>query len=355
MSIEKIDFGKLPDGSCAELYVLKNSNGLSARITNYGGIIISLFVPDKKGDLADIVLGYDNLKDYIKSNPYFGSIIGRYGNRIAKGRFTLNGKDYLLAQNNSQNHLHGGNKGFDKVLWDVVSSESDKNQTSITLSYLSPDGDEGYPGNLAVKVKYTLTNTNELAIDYEAATDAPTICSLTQHSYFNLAGHDSGNILGHELLINADSFTQIDSGLIPTGKLLPVSNTVFDFKIVHTVGERINDNQQQLEYGNGYDHNWVLNKDDSKDALTFAASVYEPKSKRAMEVYTTEPGVQFYSGNFLDGTNVGKGGAVYEKRNGLCLETQHYPDSPNKPQFPSVVLNPNEKYYSKTTYRFFTK
>lgn len=352
MAIEKQAFGKTADGKEVDLYTLTNANGLKARITNYGGIVTSLEVPDRNGKLTDIVLGYDTLDEYIKNNPYFGALIGRYGNRIGKGKFTLEGKQYTLATNNGPNHLHGGNKGFDKVVWDAEPIESAEGP-ALKLTYLSKDGEEGYPGNLKCTVVYTLTNDNELKVSYEAETDKTTVANLTHHSYFNLAGHNSGDILKHELMLNADNFTPVDEGLIPTGKIKPVKGTPMDFTTATAIGARINQDDTQLKYGKGYDHNWVLNKEGSE--LTLAARVYEPGSGCVMEIHTTEPGIQFYSGNFLDGTNVGKGGAVYKHRTGFCLETQHFPDSPNKRNFPSTVLKPGEKYRHLTVHRFSTK
>jgi aldose 1-epimerase len=344
MSIEKRSFGKA-DGQEVYLYTLTNANGLKADITNYGGIVTSLIVPDRKGNLADIVSGYDTLDEYIENNPYFGALIGRVGNRICKGKFTLNGVEYTLATNNGPNHLHGGLKGFDKVVWDAEDMKT-KEGCALKLTYLSKDGEEGYPGNLKCTAVYTLTNNDELKVSYEAETDKDTMVNLTHHSYFNLGGHDSGDILGHELMLNADNFTPVDEGLIPTGEVKPVKGTPMDFTKATAVGSRID----QVE--GGYDHNFVLNSSDG--SLALAASVYEPNSGRVMEIYTTEPAIQFYSGNFLDGSNKGKG-AVYNKHNAFCLETQHYPDSPNQPNFPSVVLKPGEKYTHLTVHKFSAK
>lgn len=342
MSIEKQAFGKTTDGKNVDLYTLTNANGLKARIMTYGGIVTSLQVPDRNGNFADIVLGYDTLDEYIKDTPYFGAIVGRYGNRIAKGKFTLNGIEYTLATNDGPNHLHGGIKGFDKVVWNA---EEIQNRTSIglKLTYLSKDGEEGYPGNLNCTVIYSLTNDNEFKIEYEAETDKTTVLNLTHHGYFNLAGHNSGDILGHQLMINADHFTPVDDTLIPTGQIKPVKDTPMDFTKPMPIASRI------AQVKGGYDHNYVLNNVDG--SLQLAASVYEPKTGRVMEIYTTQPGIQFYSGNFLNGSNKGKG-TVYNKHNGLCLETQHFPDSPNKPQFPSVVLKPSEKYSHLTMHKF---
>lgn len=342
MSIEKQAYGKTEDGKNVDLYTLTNANGLKAEIITFGGIVTSLQVPDRNGKLADIVLGCDNLDDYAKKSPYFGALIGRYGNRIAKGKFALDGVEYKLATNNGPNHLHGGIKGFDKVVWDAKAMETD-NGPALKLTYLSRDGEEGYPGSLFCTVVYTLTNNNELKISYEAKTDKPTIVNLTHHSYFNLAGYNSNDILGHEMQILADNFTPVDDALIPTGEIKPVKGTPMDFTKPMTIGSRIK------EVPGGYDHNYVLNN--STGSLALAASVYEPKTGRVMEVFTTEPGMQFYSGNFLDGTIKGKG-AVYNKHAGFCLEAQHFPDSPNEPKFPSTVLKPGETYTQLTKYKF---
>ena len=350
--ITKEPFGILPDDRPAILFTLSNANSMSVSLTNYGGIITSIDVPDRNGNVDDVALGYDNSGDYLKASPYFGAIVGRYGNRIAKGRFSLNGKQYTLATNNNKNHLHGGIKGFDKVLWEAEPINS-TNKVGVRLFYLSKDGEEGYPGNLKSTVTYTLNNKNELRIEYLAETDKPTVVNLTQHSYFNLAGHGSGDILSHELKINADRFTPVDEGLIPTGELRPVKDSPFDFTTSTAIGARVNYENIQLKYGLGYDHNFVLN--DWDKSLRSAATVYEPKSGRFMEVLTTEPGLQFYCGNFLDGSNVGKGGKAYHYRYGFCLESQHFPDSPNNPDFPSTVLNPGVKYESLTIYKFDIK
>lgn len=345
-------FGKTPDGAAVDLYTLTNSAGMRADITNYGGIVVSLFVPDRQGHLADVVLGYDSLDDYLAGSPYFGAIIGRYGNRIGGGRFSLEGKQYTLARNNNENHLHGGLVGFDKVVWTARGVLGDKGP-GLVLEYLSKDGEEGYPGNLSVTVTYILTDQNELRIHYRATTDQPTPVNLTNHSYFNLAGQGSGDILDHELTINADRFTPVDEGLIPTGELRPVEGTPMDFRRPTAIGARVDQDDRQLGFGGGYDHNWVLNGEAGE--LSLAAKVYEPTSGRVMEVFTTEPGVQFYCGNFLDGSNVGKGGRQYKHRYGFCLETQHFPDSPNKPDFPSTILRPGEEYSTTTIYEFSTK
>ena len=349
-SIRKQTFGKTLEQTPVDIYTLTNLHGVEARITTYGGIVVSLKVPNRKGVLGDVVLGYDALEDYQKNNtPYFGALIGRYGNRIARGKFSLGGREYRLATNNGENHLHGGVKGFDKVIWRAAETNS-KEGVALALTYLSKDGEEGYPGNLSVRVVYTLTDSNELKIEYTATTDKETIVNLTNHSYFNLAGE--GNILNHELMINADRFTPVDQNLIPTGELRSVKGLPMDFTQPTAVGARIDQNDEQLRFGQGYDHNWVLNKGDK---LALAARVYESGSGRVLEVYTTEPGVQFYSGNFLDGTLKGKGNRMYQKRAGLCLETQHFPDSPNESSFPSPVLKPGMKYQTTTVYKFSAK
>jgi len=352
MDVKKEIFGNMPDGRQVDLYTLTNAYGVRARIMTYGAIVVSLEVPDRNGKMGDVVLGFDTLEEYLKGHPYFGAIVGRYGNRIGKGRFTLNGVEYKLATNNGENHLHGGIKGFDKVVWDAEPVKQ-ADAVGVKLSYLSKDGEEGYPGNLTCIVGYTLNNSDEFNIWYEALTDKPTPVNLTHHSYFNLAGAGSGDILGHELMLKADRFTPVDAGLIPTGAKASVKGTPMDFLKPTAIGARINQDDEQLKFGLGYDHNFVLNKTDA--SLTLAAQVYEPTTGRVMDVHTTEPGIQFYSGNFLDGSNVGKGGKVYEHRTGFCLETQHFPDSPNKPQFPSVILNPGEKYTHVTLHKFYTK
>ena len=348
-SITQSNFGQAPGGESVTLYTLTNKNGIEARITNYGGVVASLKVPDREGELDDIVLGFDSLPPYTKDSPYFGALVGRYGNRIAQGKFTLNDEEYTLAQNNGPNHLHGGLQGFDKVVWQAEPVEKDST-VGLTLTYLSPDGEEGYPGNLSVTVQYTLDNDNALHIDYRATTDQATIINLTNHSYFNLTGNPQNDILDHVVMINADRYVPIDSTFIPLGEVAPVAGTPFDFTEPTPVGARINNDHPQLANGLGYDHCWVLNSEGP--GLTLAATVYEPTSGRLMEVLTEEPGVQFYSGNFLDGTLTGKDGIVYDKRHGLCLETEHFPDSPNQPNFPSVVLEPGETYQTQTVYRF---
>ncbi len=352
-AMKKEMFGTTSVGTPVYIYTLQNAHKMQARVMNYGGILVSLLVPDKNGQLDDVVLGNDSFATYEKNNsPYFGALVGRYGNRIGKGKFTLNGKEYSLALNNGPNTLHGGLKGFDKVVWTVNEKESTPGR-SLVLTYLSKDGEEGYPGNLSVKVVYTLTDNDELKIEYSATTDKPTVLNLTHHSYFNLKGAGRGDILDHELMINGDKFTPVDSTLIPTGELRPIRGTPFDFTKATAIGARISADDEQLRYGRGYDHNFVLNR--KGHGLSLAARVYENTTGRAMDVLTTEPGVQFYSGNFLDGTNIGKGGISYEHRFGFCLETQHFPDSPNKPAFPTTVLKPGGKYSSTTMYRFYVK
>jgi aldose 1-epimerase len=346
--VTRASFGTTRDGNAVEIYTLTNAHGLEMRVISYGGIITSLKVPDRSGHLGDIVLGFDTIDGYLKDPPYFGALIGRYGNRIAKGQFTLDDKTFKLATNNGPNHLHGGVKGFDKVLWNVVPG-TDSNGVSVTLSRTSPDGEEGYPGNLQATVRYTLTDKNELSIDYRATTDKATPVNLTQHSYFNLAD-DSGDTLGHELTIHASRYTPVDDTLVPTGELAAVDGTPFDFRKATTIGARIATANAQLKSGGGYDHNWVLDR--SGSGLQPAARLVEPKSGRTLEVATTEPGLQFYSGNFLDGSITGKGGRVYRHRTGLCLETQHYPDSPNHPNFPSTILKPGQTYSSQTVFTF---
>jgi len=351
MDIDVTTFGKSPDGKEVRLYTLRNTKGATATIMTYGAIVVSLEMPDSKGQMDDIVLGYDNLDGYLEVSPYFGAIVGRYGNRIGKGEFTLDGVTYKLATNDNANHLHGGIKGFDKVVWeDKPVWKADG--VGVELSYLSKDGEEGYPGNLKATVTYLLTNKNELRIDYFATTDRATPVNLTHHGYFNLTGGER-DILGHVLMLNADRFTPVDAGLIPTGELQPVAGTPMDFTKPTPIGERIEVDFEQLKLGGGYDHNWVLNR--TGGGLSLAARVSEPTTGRVVEVWTTQPGVQFYAGNFLDGTITGKGGRGYQHRWGFCLETQHYPDSPNKPNFPSTILRPGERYETTTIYRFSAK
>jgi aldose 1-epimerase len=335
------------------VYKLRNSHGVETQITNYGGIVISLKVPDRQGKFDDVVLGFNSAQDYVKRNdPYLGAIIGRYGNRIAKGRFTLNGVEYKLAVNNGENHLHGGIKGFDKVVWTGRQIRT-KAGPAVVLTYLSKDSEEGYPGNLRVRVVYTLTNKNELKIDYSATTDKDTVINLTHHSYFNLMGEGNGDILNHQLTINADRFVPTDAGSIPTGELRKVAGTPFDFLQFTAIGARINQDDEQLKLGNGYDHTFVINGAPGK--LRLAATARETSSGRVMEVWTTEPGMQLYTGNFLDGSLTGKSGKPYARRSGFCLETQHYPDSPNQPSFPTTTLKKGATYKSTTIYRFITQ
>jgi aldose 1-epimerase len=342
-------FGTL-DEKKVSIYTLTNGNGLEAIITNYGGILMSLRVPDRAGRLDDVVLGYDEVEDYMGSNPkYMGAIIGRFGNRIAGGRFRLNGIQYKLATNSGENHLHGGVIGFDQVVWEARPLKI-RSGVALELKYLSRDGEEHYPGNLRVRVRYTLTDKNELRIDYLAETDKDTIINLTHHSYFNLAGQGRGDVLSHLLQISASRFTPVNSSLIPTGELRSVKGTPMDFTRPVTIGARINEPDEQLKLGNGYDHNWVI--DGREGTLRLAAEVREPTSGRVMEVWTTEPGVQLYTGNYLDDSKPGKGGVTYKPRYGFCLETQHFPDSPNKPNFPTTVLRRGGSYRSTTVYKF---
>lgn len=350
--VEKMVFGALLDGSKADLFTLRNTNGMEVQITNYGGIITNLTAPDKKGKYANVILACDSLKGYLKGVPYFGALIGRFGNRIAKGTFNLEGQTYTLAQNNRPNALHGGRKGFDKVLW--TSTPIDAAEPQLKLNYISADGEEGYPGKLSVEVIYTLQKDNSLKIDYKANTDKTTVVNLTNHTYFNLTGDASKDILDHELTLVADKLVPVDRTLIPTGELTPVAGTPFDFLKPHKVGERINDaNDAQIKYGKGYDHCWVFT--DTSNQLKNVASVYEATTGRVMEVFTTEPAIQFYSGNFLDGSAIVKRGIPAKFRTGFCVETQHYPDSPNKPNFPTTVLKPNETYRTTTIYKFSVK
>jgi aldose 1-epimerase len=345
--VEKKSFGKTQDGTPVDLYSLTNMGGSVAKIMTYGATLTELHVPDRNGKLADVVLGFDNLDGYLAGHPFFGSTVGRYANRIAKGKFTLDGKEYTLAVNNGPNHLHGGLKGFDKAVW-KAETISNIDGPSVRFTHVSPDGDEGYPGTLNVAVVYTLTNRNELKIDYTATTDKPTQINLTNHSYFNLAG--GGDVLGHELRLHADRYTVPDDTLIPTGEIKPVRDTPLDFTTTHLIGSRIK--QIPASIG-GYDHNYVING--GGGSLARAAHVYERSSGRAMEVLTTQPGVQLYTANFLDGKLKGKGGAAYSKHAAFCLETQHFPDSPNKPSFPSTVLRPGQTFRSTTVYRFSTQ
>ncbi|EPC02751.1 hypothetical protein L861_10420 [Litchfieldella anticariensis FP35 = DSM 16096] len=355
-AIEKSAFGQLPDGREVDVYRITNTNGIEMRVINYGGIIVSLKTPDIHGEFDDIVLGFDSLEEYLsdtyrQANPYFGALIGRYGNRIAGGQFSLNGNAYSLATNDGNNHLHGGNQGFDKVLWQAEPFDNDEG-AGLVLSYTSGDGEEGYPGRLETQVTYTLTDADELIVDYRATTDKATPVNLTQHSYFNLEGEGSGNILDHQLIINADSFTPVDQTLIPTGEIRPVVGTPFDFTEPTPIGERIEQDNQQLVFGKGYDHNFVISESAADDGLVSAARVWEPNSGRLLEIATTEPGLQFYSGNFLAGDLIGKRGQAYEHRSGFALEPQHFPDSPNQADFPSTLLEPGDTYRSRTVYAF---
>jgi aldose 1-epimerase len=351
-SISEAPFGKTKDGQAVTLYTLTNKNGAVVKITNYGGIVTELHVPDKNGKLGDVVLGFKNIDGYLAGHPYFGALIGRYGNRIAKGKFSIDGKEYTVATNNGANHLHGGKKGFDKVVWNAVETTSGDGDAQLTLKYLSKDGEEGYPGNLHCTVKYTLTKDNALRIDYKATTDKATVLNLTNHSYFNLAGENAGSIQDHWMMINADHYLPVDAGSIPTGEIASVKGTPFDFTTPHKIGERI---EQTGGKPVGYDHNYVLNGNKSDYKMELAARVKEETSGRVMEVFTDQPGVQFYTGNYLDEKQTGKEGRPYKFRNGFCLETQHYPDSPNQPKFPTAVLRPGETYKTSTVYKFSTE
>ncbi len=344
MDIKRENFGTV-DGQDVFLYTLTNGF-MTAKITNYGGIVTELWVPDKKGVKKDVVLGFNKLDGYLAQHPYFGAIVGRYANRIARGKFTLEGAEYTLATNNGPNHLHGGIRGFDKRVWTAETS-SQAEGVSLKLKYSSKDGEEGYPGNLSVAVTYTLGRKNEFSVSYEATTDRPTVLNLSQHSYFNLAGAGSGEILDHQMTLNADTYAVVDSTLIPTGELRSVAGTPMDFRKSHPIGARI----QQVT--GGYDHNYVLNR--TGTGLSLAARVIEPRSGRGLEVWTTEPGIQFYTGNFLDGSVRGKEGKKYEKHFGFCLEAQHYPDSPNHPEFPSTTLRAGQRYIQKTVLKFFSE
>jgi aldose 1-epimerase len=346
--VMKKPFGRTAAGEAAHLFTLTNARGAEARITNYGGRVVSLKMPDRSGKFDDVVLGYDSLAGYQTDAFYIGGIVGRYANRIAKGKFTLNDREYVLARNNGENHLHGGLKGFDAVVWRAKTAAG-KSGPRLELTYTSPDGAEGYPGRLNVRVVYTLTDNNELKIEYAAVSDRDTVINLTNHSYFNLAGAGSGSILDHRLMINADRFTPTDAGSIPTGEILGVADTPFDFRQSTGIGARIEAPDEQLKFGSGYDHNWVLNK--RSNELSLAATVVEPTTGRTLDVYTTEPGMQFYAGNFLENVK-GKNGKIYRRREGFCLETQHFPDSPNRPSFPSTVLKKGENFRSTTVYRF---
>lgn len=350
--VEKTPFGKLPDGREVYLFTLTNASGCKVGIINYGAIVTSIVVPDKNGNFQDVVLGYDSLQGYIRDRSFFGAIVGRYGNRIAKGKFRLDGKEYQLTINDGENHLHGGKTGFFKAYWDAKVID-DTLESSLALTLTSADGDEGYPGTVTVTVTYTLTNKNELRIDYKGTTDKETILNPTHHSYFNLSGDLNNTILDELLTIESDSITPVDKGLIPTGAFLAVAGSPLDFRMPRQIGAHINDSFEQLELGKGYDHNWVLKNYTGK--IQKAAELYDSKSGRLMTVFTDQPGLQFYSGNFLDGTIKGKHGVAYKHRTGLCLEAQHFPDSPNEPKFPSVILEPGSVYHQTTIYQFSTK
>jgi aldose 1-epimerase len=357
LSLGKKPFGKTSDGVSVEEYTLSNGN-MEVRIITYGGVITTIHVPDKKGETANVVLGFESLENYLTKSPYLGCITGRFANRIANATFKLNGTKYKLSANDGSHSLHGGTKGFDKYVWQAKEIQTD-NEVGLELSYTSPDGEEGYPGNLATTVTYLLDNDNALHIEYKATTDKPTIVNLTNHSYFNLAGEGTGNIFNHELMLNAEYYTPVqDSSAIPTGEVASVEGTPFDFRKSTVIGERIRSGHEQMVYGRGYDHNWVLNRTTKEDgarknsAMNLAAKLFEPSSGRVLEVLTTEPAIQFYSGNFLTGTVVGPSGNTYRQGDGLCLETQHYPDAPNQPGFPSTVLNPGETYYTTTIFKF---
>jgi aldose 1-epimerase len=350
--VEKKLFGKLIDGAEVFSYTLKNAKGMEAKIITYGAAVVSLTAPDRNGKFADVVLGYDNLEGYVADKTFFGAIVGRYGNRIARGKFKLEGKEYQVSTNEGKNSLHGGFQGFNKKLWTAMGYKSTNTGSSLTLKYISKDGEEGFPGKLEVTLVYKLTNDNELSINYSATTDKTTIFNPTSHSYFNLTGDPNKTILDHELMIDADSFTPIDSESITTGKIITVTNTPMDFRKAKKIGKDIEADYDQLKLSGGYDHNWVLNK--HKEKVPKIAEVYEPNSGRLMDVYTNEPGVQFYSANFLDGVK-GKNGTIYKKRSALCLEAQCYPDTPNKPEWPSVVLKPGNVYHQTTNYKFSSK
>jgi aldose 1-epimerase len=349
--LKKAVFGNTKDGQPVDLYTLTNAAGMEVAITNSGGVVVSIKAPDRNGKFADVVLGFDNFDAYLNNTPFFGALVGRYGNRIANARFTLDGHDYHLAPNDNGNSLHGGLKGFDKRVWQAKDATT-KEVPALELAYLSKDGEEGYPGSLSVTVTYSLTPKNELKIDYAASTDKDTVLNLTNHSYFNLAGQGEGDILSHLMTINADRFTPVDATLIPTGELKSVAGTPLDFRKPTAIGARIDANDPQIKFGRGYDHNFVLNRKDG--GLILAARVTEPSSGRVLEVLTTQPGLQFYTGNFLDVTVHGKAGKVYPRRSAFCMETQHFPDSPNHPDFPTTILKPGEHFQSTTVFRFST-
>jgi len=347
-TMRKESFGEL-DGRAVDLYTLSNASGMEVAITPYGATIVSIRVPDRDGRIADVVLGFESLNGYLGKQPYFGATIGRFANRISRGRLVLDGVEYRLTRNEGENHLHGGSRGFDKVLWDVTSVTGGK-EPALALHYLSRDGEEGYPGNLDVTVTYKLTEANELKIDYRATTDKPTVVNLTNHSYFNLAGEGSGDVLEHRLMIDGDRISPVVKGHIPTGEIRGVRGTPFDFTRPFAIGDRIDADDELINLASGYGMNWALNK--RGDEMSLAARVFEPVSGRVMEVFTTEPAVQFYSANRLDGTITGKAGKPYGCRHAFCIEPQHYPDSPNRPEFPSTVLRPGEQYHHETVYKF---
>ncbi len=354
VAVAKEPFGETEDGQNVSLYTFANQNNVTVKIMTYGGIVTSIVVPDKEDNFEDIALGFNSLDKYLSGHPYFGAIVGRYGNRIASGKFTIDGEEYSLAANNGPNALHGGEEGFDKKVWNAKIIK-DSNLPVLELAYTSEHGEEGYPGELKCRVLYSLNNENELKIEYFAETDRATPVNLTNHSYFNLHGHENmESIEGHMLMLNAAAFTPVDETLIPTGEIRPVTGTPFDFTEMTRIGKRINAGNQQIEYGGGYDHNFVLNKE-SKGEVSFGGRVHEPDSGRMLEFHTTQPGVQFYTGNFLDGTLEGKKGVIYKKRYGFCLETQHFPNSPNQPEFPSTILRPSETYHHTTIYTFKVK
>lgn len=346
-TINQREIGQV-EGRPIYMYTLTNAGGMKAEIMNYGAILFSLEMPDRNGEMQDVTLGYATLDEYVANRKYFGATIGRYGNRIADGKFTLNGKEYTLAQNNGENHLHGGLKGFNKVVWDSEMLETEQ-AVGVRLTYLSPDGEEGYPGNLETTVVYRLTDTNELRINYTAVTDKPTPVNLTHHSFWNFSGDVERDILGHKLMLNADYYLPVDEGLIPTGEIRSVKNTPMDFRTPREIGSRID------KVDGGYDHNYVLNRSENPEALVLAADVYDPVSGRGMKIFTTEPGIQFYSGNFFAGEITGKDGKVYHKHDAFCLETQHFPDSPNQPEFPSTILRPGETYRHVCIHKFYVK
>lgn len=345
-------FGKSREGQPIDLYTLANANGMKVRITTYGGILTSVEAPDKNGKVNDVVLGFNDLEEYLKGHPSFGTLPGRYANRIGKARFMLNGKEYKLAANNGENTLHGGRKGFDKYVWAAKESPA-KDGAAVELTHVSPDGDEGFPGSVTVKVTYTLTNKNELRIDYSALSDQDTVINLTNHAYFNLAGEGNGDVLGQEIMINADRFTPVDAGLIPTGEIKSVKGTALDFTKPAKIGARIDADEEQIKIGKGYDHNFIVNG--KPGTLRLAARASDATSGRVLEVWTTEPAVQFYTANNLDGSRTGKSGKLYPKRSGFCLETQHYPDSPNKPSFPTTTLKKGVHFHSTTVFKFLTQ